>query len=40
MATNVTENQPIKKNKTSNIKQYVVYHVFKHEEYNGATSSL
>ena len=29
MATNVTENQP---------NQNVVYYVFKHEEYNGATS--
>ena len=39
MATNMSENQRFKKNEISN-KQNVVYHIFKHEEYNGATSSL
>ena len=34
MATNVTENQPILKKKT------VIYHIFKHEKYDGAASSL
>ena len=40
MATNMTENQPILKNKQLVTQTIVVYHVFKHEKYDGAASSL